>query len=96
MNRAHAFWSFGFFAAGIISALIAQSGLLPQVHLFLMVPLVVVGVALILGRFDPAPHRRRYAPALRAGPCRASINHHLSTLNSSTKARWHWAPGRRP
>jgi MFS family permease len=25
MNRAHAFWSFGFFSAGIISALIAQS-----------------------------------------------------------------------
>jgi MFS family permease len=57
MNRAHAFWSFGFFAAGIISALIAQSGLSPQIHLFLMVPLVIVGVALILGRFDPAPHR---------------------------------------
>jgi MFS family permease len=57
MNRAHAFWSFGFFSAGIISALIAQSGLSVQVHLFLMVPLVIVGVALILGRFDPAPHR---------------------------------------
>jgi Major Facilitator Superfamily len=57
MNRAHAFWSFGFFSAGIISALIAQSGLAPQIHLFLMVPLVIVGVALILGRFDPAPHR---------------------------------------
>ena len=41
MNRAHAFWSFGFFSAGIISALIAQSGLSPQIHLFLMVPLVV-------------------------------------------------------
>ena len=57
MNRAHAFWSFGFFSAGIISALIAQSGLSVQIHLFLMVPLVIVGVALILGRFDPAPHR---------------------------------------
>ena len=57
MNRAHAFWSFGFFASGIISALIAQSGLSVQIHLFLMVPLVIVGVALILGRFDPAPHR---------------------------------------
>jgi MFS family permease len=57
MNRAHAFWSFGFFLAGIISALIAQSGLSTQIHLFLMVPLVIVGVALILGRFDPAPHR---------------------------------------
>jgi MFS family permease len=57
MNRAHAFWSFGFFSAGIISALVAQSGLSPHVHLFLMVPLVAVGVALILGNFDPAPHR---------------------------------------
>ena len=57
MNRAHAFWSFGFFSAGIISALVAQSGLSPQIHLLLMVPLVIVGVALILGRFDPAPHR---------------------------------------
>jgi MFS family permease len=57
MNRAHAFWSFGFFSAGIISALVAESGLSPQIHLFLMVPLVIVGVALILGRFDPAPHR---------------------------------------
>ena len=57
MNRAHAFWSFGFFSAGIISALIAQTGLSPQVHLFLMVPLVIIGVALLLGRFDPAPHR---------------------------------------
>src|SRR5271165_2997868 len=57
MNRAHAFWSFGFFSAGIISSLIAQSRLLPQIHLLLMVPLVVAGVALLLGRFDPAPHR---------------------------------------
>jgi MFS family permease len=57
MNRAHAFWSFGFFSAGFISGLVAQSGLSPQIHLFLMVPLVIVGVVLILGRFDPAPHR---------------------------------------
>src|ERR1700733_11994920 len=57
MNRAHAFWSFGFFSAGIISALVAQSGLSPQIHLFLMVPVVIVGVVSILGRFDPAPHR---------------------------------------
>ena len=61
MNRAHAFWSFGFFSAGIISALIAQSGLSQQLHLFLMVPLVIVGVALILGRFDHAPRGARIA-----------------------------------
>jgi MFS family permease len=57
MNRAHAFWSFGFFAAGIVSALIAQTRLSPQIHLLAMVPVVALGVALILGRFDPAPHR---------------------------------------
>lgn len=27
MNRSHAFWSFGFFSAGIVSAVIAQTGL---------------------------------------------------------------------
>lgn len=57
MNRAHAFWSFGFFSSGIVSAFIAQTRLSPQLHLLLMVPVVVIGVALILGRFDPAPHR---------------------------------------
>jgi len=57
MNRAHAFWSFGFFSAGIISAGIAQTGLEVHTHLLLMVPVVVIGVALLLGHFDPAPHR---------------------------------------
>ena len=57
MNRAHAFWSFGFFSAGIISAGIAQTGLEVHLHLLLMVPVVLLGVSLLLGRFDPAPHR---------------------------------------
>lgn len=57
MNRAHAFWSFGFFSAGIISAGIAETGLEVHIHLLLMVPVVLIGVALLLGRFDPAPHR---------------------------------------
>jgi len=57
MNRAHAFWSFGFFTAGITSAVIAQTGLEVHLHLLLMIPVVMLGVALILGRFDPAPHR---------------------------------------
>jgi len=57
MNRAHAFWSFGFFSSGLIGAGIAQTGLSPQLHLMLMVPIVALGVALVLGRFDPAPHR---------------------------------------
>jgi MFS family permease len=57
MNRAHAFWSFGFFSSGIVSSLIAQTRLDTHWHLLLMVPVVVVGTALLLGRFEPAAHR---------------------------------------
>ncbi len=57
MNRAHAFWSFGFFAAGLSGGAIAQSGLSPQLHVFGMMPLIIVLTVLILGRFDPAPAR---------------------------------------
>jgi MFS family permease len=57
MNRAHSFWSFGFFIAGLVGGAIAQSGLTPQAHLFLMIPVSIVGTLLLLGRFDPAPAR---------------------------------------
>ena len=57
MNRAHAFWSFGFFSAGLIGAGIAQTGLSPQLHLLLMVPVVVLG-----GRAGARPVRPGAAP----------------------------------
>lgn len=57
MSRAHAFWSFGFFSAGIISSGIAQTGLNPQLHLILMIPVVLLAVALVLGGYQPAPAR---------------------------------------
>ncbi|MFP5405110.1 MAG: MFS transporter, partial [Gammaproteobacteria bacterium] len=57
MNRAHAFWSMGFFASGTVGALMSQAGIGPQAHLSLMVPAVLAGTALMLGGFDPAPHR---------------------------------------
>ena len=57
MNRAHAFWSFGFFSAGMVGALVAQAGLSPQWHLALMVPVVTVISLTLLGRFEPAGHR---------------------------------------
>ncbi|KNZ33568.1 MAG: MFS transporter [Methylibium sp. NZG] len=57
MNRAHAFWSFGFFGAGLIGAGLSQAGLSPQAHLLLMVPLVLASTLLLLGRYEAAPHR---------------------------------------
>lgn len=57
MNRAHAFWSLGFFAAGLAGGAIAQSGISPQVHVFGMIPVTLILTALVLGRFDPAPER---------------------------------------
>jgi MFS family permease len=65
MNRAHGFWSLGFFAAGLVGGLLAQRGLSPQLHVGLMVPVVVVLTVLVLGRFDPAPAR---TGAVQAGP----------------------------
>jgi MFS family permease len=57
MNRAHGFWSMGFFAAGLAGAGFAQLGVSPQLDLMLMIPVSLIGVALVLGKFTPAPHR---------------------------------------
>jgi MFS family permease len=57
MNRAHGFWSLGFFFAGLVGGFVAQLGVPAPIHLFLIVPFAIVGVVLILGRFDPAPMR---------------------------------------
>src|SRR5690606_35978565 len=57
MNRAHAFWSFGFFTAGIVSAGVAQTGLDLRLHMLIMVPVVLGATLVVLGRFQPAVHR---------------------------------------
>lgn len=57
MNRAHAFWSFGFFSAGALGALAAKVGVSPQWQLALMVPLSAVLTLLLLGKFEPAAAR---------------------------------------
>ena len=64
MNRAHAFWSFGFFAAGLLGALMSHLGLSPQAHLALVVPMVWLAGTLLLGRFDAAPERSGAGSAL--------------------------------
>jgi len=57
MNRAHGFWSIGFFVAGLFGAGLSQAGVSVQQHLVLDAVLVLVATALLLGRFDAAPHR---------------------------------------
>ncbi len=57
MNRSHAFWSIGFFGAGLLGALMSQAGITPQQQLFMTLPLVGVGTLLLLGRYEAAPHR---------------------------------------
>lgn len=57
MNRSHAFWSIGFFSAGLFGAAMAQMGLSPQVQLALVVPIAVLGVAVFLRGYVPSPAR---------------------------------------
>ena len=57
MNRAHSFWSFGFFCAGLIGAAAAHLGLSAPMQLGLMVPVVAALVWALLGGFAPAAAR---------------------------------------
>jgi len=57
MNRAHSFWSIGFFGAGLFGAALAHLGISPQLHLAIVVPMVAIGMALFLGGYEPAPSR---------------------------------------
>ena len=57
MNRSHAFWSIGFFMAGLFGAQMAAFGLSPQLHLALVVPLVAVGSYAALSSYVPSRAR---------------------------------------
>ena len=57
MNRAHSFWSMGFFGAGLFGAALGHLGISPQLHLALVVPMVAISMALFLGGYEPAPGR---------------------------------------
>jgi MFS family permease len=65
MNRAHSFWSFGFFAAGLSGATFAHFGISPQTHLLVVLALMIPVVWWLLGDFTPAPARGEEAPAHR-------------------------------
>ncbi|MEL6642049.1 MAG: MFS transporter, partial [Pseudomonadota bacterium] len=71
MNRAHAFWSFGFFGAGLFGAAMAQLGVSPQWQLVSIVPLSVLLVWLFLADFQPAQRRssdKEESPPIIARP----------------------------
>lgn len=57
MNRAHAFWSIGFFGAGLFGSALAQAGFSPQAHMALVFPIALAGTVVLLGGYEPAPPR---------------------------------------
>lgn len=57
MNRCHAFWSFGFFGAGMVGAFAKQFSVSPQTHLVWMTALTALLVPLFLSRMTVAPAR---------------------------------------
>jgi len=57
MNRSHAFWSFGFFAAGIVSSLVVPFGIAPTPHILGMTLVSSVAMFLVFKNFTPAPGR---------------------------------------
>lgn len=57
MSRAHAFWSMGFFAAGLGGALAGGLHLSPFVHLGLAAALVLLATAALVQSFEAAPAR---------------------------------------
>lgn len=67
MSRAHAFWSIGFFTAGLAGAALAQLGLSPQAHLAVMGVVVAGLCALLLRGLQAAAHRPQHAAPAAAG-----------------------------
>lgn len=57
MNRSHAFWSFGFFTAGIIGAAISQWNVAITIHLAVMAVATTTTTFLVLRNYTPAPPR---------------------------------------
>jgi MFS family permease len=57
MSRAHAFWSIGFFSAGLVGAALAQLGVPLQWHLAGMVLVIGGACVVVLRGFEPGAHR---------------------------------------
>ncbi len=73
MNRSHAFWSLGFFAAAALGALMAFLGISPLAHLLSVVAMSCVLTVLLLGKFEAAPQREADHAHADAKPARFAI-----------------------
>jgi MFS family permease len=63
MNRAHSFWSFGFFASGLSGALGAALGLSPTLNLVLLNAVTLTLTLWLMSGVRPAPHRFAHSGA---------------------------------
>jgi len=57
MNRAHAFWSLGFFGTGILGAVVSQLNIPVQIHFICFGIIAVLVTAIIFIKYQPAPQR---------------------------------------
>ena len=84
MNRAHAFWSLGFFTTGLIGALIAQMGITPFWHFLLLAAATTLFCVHYFLRYQQAPERASDAEAtsLFVRPTKAIMVLVLLTLSA--------------
>lgn len=59
MNRSHAYWSFGFFGAGIMGAGFSQLGISPFLHFVLITAVASVVTILLFAKYTAAKPRRQ-------------------------------------
>ena len=62
MNRSHAYWSFGFFGAGIIGAGFSQLGISPFLHFVATTFVITIVTALLFIKYVAAKPRRESPP----------------------------------
>ena len=84
MNRAHAFWSLGFFTTGLLGALIAQLGITPFWHFLLLAVATTLFCSHYFLRYQQAPERASDAEAtsLFVRPTKAIMVLVLLTLSA--------------
>lgn len=66
MNRCHGIWSLGFLGASLLGTLARGLAISPTLHLWGLVPLILLGVAIVVYPMQPAPHRPHTGTAKRS------------------------------